>query len=146
MGSQTYSLLKLTSSFDASLLLSCDYIINSKGTSYVGFCHTNTTSRFIYKEGYLTLELSHTFSKDMEYKRFITIKEHGDHLYLHQYSEQVFKKKGGIKELVKSHVFYSQSRDDPSGKNPLNIDNYFNTSALESLATLCYKHRLCTRE
>ncbi|WP_064429839.1 hypothetical protein [Helicobacter suis] len=27
MGSQTYSLLKLTSSFDASLLLSCDYII-----------------------------------------------------------------------------------------------------------------------
>ncbi len=146
MGSQTYSLLKLTSSFDASLLLSCDYIINSKGSGYVGLCHTNTTSRFIYKEGYLTLELSHTFSKDMEYKRFIMIKERGDHLYLHQYSEQVFKKKGGIKELVRSHVFYSQSRDDPSGKNPLNTDDYFNTSALESLATLCYKHRLCIRE
>ncbi len=82
----------------------------------------------------------------MEYKRFIMIKERGDHLYLHQYSEQVFKKKGGIKELVRSHVFYSQSRDDPSGKNPLNTDDYFNTSALESLATLCYKHRLCIRE
>ncbi|WP_275897243.1 hypothetical protein [Helicobacter suis] len=40
---------------------------------------------------------------------------------------------------MRSNVFYSQSRDDLSGKNPLYIDNYFNTQALESLATLCYK-------
>ncbi|WP_240329563.1 hypothetical protein [Helicobacter suis] len=135
---------------DNTRLASCNYI---KGIQE-GFCSPGyIKSKFVHKDRFLILEESYVdntststlFKKSHKYD--FTFEEINGHLYLYQFSQQVFRidTKTNIKELLNTDIFYRQPRDDPSAKSVITWGE-LDIAKLSKLETECRMRGLCSRE
>ncbi len=98
-----------------------------------------------YKSPYLTFEMGqHDPSADNIYtKLYVTFKLVKGTFYLHQFSQQFFRVgDNGDKKVVRTLIFYRQSRDDPHRHNLMSLDS-LEPGFTQELQAQCFDRGYC---
>ncbi|WP_162982699.1 hypothetical protein [Helicobacter vulpis] len=98
-----------------------------------------------YKFPYLTFEMGHYDpSEDNIYtKLYVTFKLVDNTFYLHQFSQQFFREAdNGDRQVVRTLIFYRQSRDDPRKRHLLSLDS-LEPGFTQKLQTQCFEKGYC---
>ncbi|WP_104577951.1 hypothetical protein [Helicobacter felis] len=98
-----------------------------------------------YKFPYLTFEMGqYDSSTDNIYtKLYVTFKLVENTFYLHQFSQQFFRVgENGNKQVVRTLIFYRQSRDDPKKRHLMSLDS-LEPGFTQELQAQCYDKGYC---
>ncbi|WP_120944491.1 MULTISPECIES: hypothetical protein [Helicobacter] len=98
-----------------------------------------------YKFPYLTFEMGRydTSADNIYTKLYVTFKLVEGTFYLHQFSQQFFRVgSNGDRQVVRTLIFYRQSRDDPKKRHLLSLDS-LEPGFTQKLQAQCFDRGYC---